>query len=649
MNPESPAADSRQRPSLQPADLVWRDGVPESRQFGDVYFCRDNGLEESRYVFIDRNQLPERFAGLAPGASFVVAECGFGTGLNFLATWQAWRRHAPADSGCLHYVTIEKHPLTVADLTRALALWPELAGFSAELLAQYPPLVEGVHRLVFDSGRVRLTVFFGDAQDGWEQLEFTADAWYLDGFAPARNPELWRANVITAVRQHSKAGTTVATFTSVGEVRRALAGVGFTMSKVPGYGRKRDMLTGILGGNASELDGEAKESTEYPRRRQPPRSVAIIGSGIAGCTLARNLAERGVAVHLIDETTAPGSAASGNLQGALYVKLGVQFNYQTRLALAALLFSQRYYSNNAADHWHPCGLLQLAGDEREQQRQAKFIAGNRYPDAVLQPVDSDRATELCGVDVPRGGLWFPDSGWLEPGQSCRALARHRNIQGHFGHRVTRLTPCNGRWHIAIAGKNDLVTDHIVICAGHQSPGLIPVAGGFRFRTIRGQVSLLEAARLKAPKAVICGNRYLNPVRDGICLTGATFDLHSDDAAVTEASHQENISELEGMLPGIWQGEAPAPEDMRGRVGFRCTTHDYQPAAGPLCGPDGHELEGISLFTGLGSKGLSYAPLLAEYLADRLTGQPLALPKDIAARLNPDRCRVPAHPVSTATA
>ncbi|MFL1452975.1 bifunctional tRNA (5-methylaminomethyl-2-thiouridine)(34)-methyltransferase MnmD/FAD-dependent 5-carboxymethylaminomethyl-2-thiouridine(34) oxidoreductase MnmC [Marinobacter sp. GN3S48] len=620
-------------PAMEPADILWHDGVPESRLFGDLYFNRDNGLEETRYIFIGHNRLPERFARVGKHASFVVAESGFGTGLNFLATWQAWRNSPASQHATLHFVSAERYPLTRDDLVRAMRLWPELADLSSQLIDQYPPLVAGVHRILLDGGRVRLTLYFGDVLDAWRELEFTADAWFLDGFAPSLNPGMWLDDAISQVRQHSKPGTTLATFTAVGRIRRALTDIGFTMIKTAGFGRKREMITGEIPLPASAtLEPEAGK----------PGSVAVIGAGIAGSLLARNLAERGIEVTLIDKAGDAGTAASGNLQGALYVKLGVEFNAQTQLALASLLFSQRYYSPLTGNGWHPTGLLQTAWSDQEQQRQERFLNRNRYPSDIVTPVDSATAGKLTGIPIGTGGLWFPHSGWLEPASLCRTLTDHPNIRHHFSMDVHRLTQLEDRWLISGAGT-DISADKVVLCAGHQTPELIPMAGGtgaFRFKAIRGQVSHLPEDSVRAPSAVICGPRYINPARNGLCVTGATFDLHDLSPQQSLDSHRENLNELTAMLPDLWPDKPPAESEiarLQGRVGFRCTTHDYQPAAGELTNLEGSTLDGLFVFTGLGSKGLTYAPLLAEFLADKLTGQPPCLPRSLSKRVDPHRC------------
>ncbi|MCL7944816.1 bifunctional tRNA (5-methylaminomethyl-2-thiouridine)(34)-methyltransferase MnmD/FAD-dependent 5-carboxymethylaminomethyl-2-thiouridine(34) oxidoreductase MnmC [Marinobacter sp. ATCH36] len=620
-------------PSIETAVIKWHDGVPCSTRFDDIYFSRDDGLEESRHVFIRHNQLAERFARVSAGGSFVIAETGFGTGLNFLAAWQAWEAENPGDDRCLHFVSAERFPLDREDLSQALSLWPELGDYAARLLEHYPPPVHGAHRLVLAGGRIRLTLFFGDVLEAWRELDFHADAWFLDGFAPAKNPGMWEEAAITALRRHSKPGTTLATFTAVGEVRRLLTNAGFNMRKLPGFGRKLEMLAG-------QLPAEPEVScTKSPIASRP---IAIIGAGVAGSLLARNLAERGCDVTLIDKAPEAGTAASGNYQGALYVKLGVEFNDQAKLGLSSLLFSQRYYAQSGGEYWHPTGLIQLAYNDSEANRQSRFTARNDYPPAVLSAVNASEASRLAGIPLQSGGLWFPHSGWLEPGMLCRSLTNHPRIQRCFGFDVHRLTPCNGKWHVAGTGEQDVVADRVVICAGHLSPKLIPLRNEFRFRTIRGQVSHLPESSLNKPAVVLCGPGYINPAHQGIALAGASFDLHDHSPALSTESHRENLSMLASMVPEALNVKAEPidPAMLEGKVGFRCTTHDYQPVAGPLSDSAGRILEGIDLFTGLGSKGLSYAPLLAEYLADRISGQPQCLPASLARRVATLRCHRP---------
>lgn len=408
--------------------------------------------------------------------------------------------------------------------------------------------------------------------------------------------------------------------------------------------------------------GDAWHDLNTPDRQpvvRRPDSVVIIGAGIAGACLARNLAERGVPVQILD-SLAPGQAASGNKQGALYAKLGVDYSPQTAIALSALLFAGRFYQQFQAHQsqtghsrfFHTTGLLQLAFNDHEQQRQQKFLTRNHYPAEVLYPVTAQQASELVGVAVHRSGLWFPQGGWLAPSQLCQALVRHPLITVWPHSRVTGMVQSDRRWHIS-ACQNDAATgsdklldiesDQLVICAGAHTPELFPTAwlapgARLRLKPIRGQVSHLPAAAITSPSAVICGSRYLNPQHDGVAVTGATFDLRDGNPLPTTASHQENLTELDSLLPGVMDTSHPelAAENLQGRVAFRCTTHDYQPVAGAVGTQNINADTGAWMFTGLGSKGLTYAPLLAEYLADCLCSQPAALPHALAHRLRVER-------------
>jgi tRNA U34 5-methylaminomethyl-2-thiouridine-forming methyltransferase MnmC len=212
----------------QRARLEWSDtGVPVSTRFGDPYFSLQDGLAETRHVFLAGNRLPARFA---PG--FHIAELGFGTGLNLLTAWAAWE--GAGQAGPLRFTSFEAFPMDPADMARALAAFPELAPWAARLLA-------GWRGGACDLGTLQLTVIEGDARDTLPAWDGVADAWFLDGFAPARNPELWHPSLMAEVARHTATGGTAATYSAAGEVRRGLQAAGFAVTRLPGYGRKRHM------------------------------------------------------------------------------------------------------------------------------------------------------------------------------------------------------------------------------------------------------------------------------------------------------------------------------------------------------------------------------------------------------------------------
>jgi tRNA 5-methylaminomethyl-2-thiouridine biosynthesis bifunctional protein len=241
----------------------WRDGQPVSRVFGDVYFARDSGIAEARHVFLGGNGLRRRWAALGPGRRFVIGETGFGTGLSFACAWQLWDKVAPRDAR-LGFLSFERFPLAAADVGRTLGLWPELAGYRDALVSQWVELAPGWHRFRFDGGRVLLTLVVGDVRDALPRVDAVVDAWFLDGFAPAKNPEMWGPDVMAEIARLSRRSTTCATYTVAGEVRRGLEAVGFAVAKAPGFGRKREMLRGEL---------VAPQSAPSRVRRRPWSSV----------------------------------------------------------------------------------------------------------------------------------------------------------------------------------------------------------------------------------------------------------------------------------------------------------------------------------------------------------------------------------------
>ena len=216
----------------QPAELTWREGqVPVSQRFDDPYFSLENGLEETSYVFLDGNGLPARFRD-----GFHIAELGFGTGLNLLAALALWRESN--QSGKLHFTSFEAFPMAPKDMLAAQAAFPALAALSAELA---PHLTAG--KTAFETDDLVFTLILGDARNTVSNMAQKADAWFLDGFSPAKNPELWEPTLMTQIAEQTAPQGTAATYTAAGFVRRALAEAGFDVTRRTGFGRKRHMTT----------------------------------------------------------------------------------------------------------------------------------------------------------------------------------------------------------------------------------------------------------------------------------------------------------------------------------------------------------------------------------------------------------------------
>ncbi len=639
----------------------WVDGEPRSRQFGDIYFSRARGLEETRHVFLDGNDLARRFARLPARGAFTIGETGFGTGLNFLAAWQLFESAAPADAR-LHFVSTELHPLSPADLARALTLWPELRTYADALLASYDALPPGFHRFVFATGRVTLTLLVGDAASTLPQLDARIDAWFLDGFAPSKNPGLWSAEVLTQISRLSHAGTTCATYTVAGAVRRGLDAVGYRVERAPGFGTKREMLRGTC-----VQPGVEGYRPPWTRRSAATavRDAIVIGGGLAGASTAASLAARGIRVTLIDRCRRLADETSGNAQGMLYIKPSPHPTPLTSLVVAGLAFTQRTLaavlpSDGVA--WSRCGVLTLAHDVAEADR-IERIASLGWPAAFAHPVNQEEASRIAGVDVPAGGLFHPNAGWVHPPALCEALVAHDGIRLRLGQRVDRIERTQaGRWCVLADDEPIAEADVVVMAGGLASRGFAQCAT-LPLRGIRGQITAVPATEASRQlRTVLCAESYAAPAREDVHCIGATFDVHDEAPTFRAEDNRANVEALVHMSPALAEALSVQSLDaaaLDGRAGVRCVTPDYLPVIGPMADFGAfaerfnalrHDaklkvegevpwLSGFYVNTGHGSRGLVTAPLGGELIASLVAGEPMPLPEVLVRALAPVRFAV----------
>ncbi len=670
--------DQHQTEEIQYAQLDWdEDGQPLSSVFGDVYFSRANGLEETRHVFLQHNQLALRWQQLNSTEKFVIAETGFGSGLNFLAAWELWLATAPA-SAQLHFVSVEKFPLSKSDLRRALALWPELQHLSQQLINAYPCIVgEGFHRLSFMGGRIKLTLIINDAARGFAQLLATTDplyaqhsskvdAWFLDGFAPSKNPQMWSEDLFSGIHQLSKAGTTAATFSAAAIVKKGLKFAGFSLEKVAGFGRKREMLKAIMPANRADYfypQPFYKSSSHFPSpwpingsaSVPAEKHALIIGAGLAGCTSARALAERGWRITLLERSNRIAAEASGNPQGVLYAKLSHKQEAQAEFNLTSLQFAQSFYAARWPTIGNKIGVLQLAYDDSEKLLHTQLREKFSTAAELVQFVAPEQASEIAGIHLHHGGLYFPHAGWISPVQLCEQLIEHPLI--------TLLSECEVQ---DIQRKNDLwcinndseLQAPVVIIANARDAQTFPQTQHLPIKSIRGQITYLPAtASSQQINTVICSEGYIAPARNGQHCTGATFNLKEESRELRGQDHLTNLENLREPLPGLmddWKNLDVNSLD--GRVAFRCTLPDYLPAVGPVADEvatlhsfaplrknarafiqeTGKYLPGLYLNIGHGSRGLAYTPLCAEILAAHVNQEPQAVASELVNALNPAR-------------
>ncbi|MBE0507229.1 MAG: bifunctional tRNA (5-methylaminomethyl-2-thiouridine)(34)-methyltransferase MnmD/FAD-dependent 5-carboxymethylaminomethyl-2-thiouridine(34) oxidoreductase MnmC [Marinospirillum sp.] len=648
--------------ALQTAQIQWQEGTPVADAFDDVYFSRNQGPDESRYVFLQQNNLPERWQSWQQQRAFVVGETGFGSGLNLLVAIQAFLQTAPSDAR-LHWISTELFPLTPEDLQQAHNNWPELGTFSSWLQQNYPQAVSGFHRLHLHP-RITLDLLLGDAASNLAALDAQVDAWCLDGFAPLKNPGMWTDQLFAALAHCSHADTTFATFTSVGNVKRSLRAAGFTVKKVQGFGSKWDMLRG--GFTAPNLP-HTKPGWVQQAPQSDPGRIAIIGAGLAGLCTAQALSRRGLEVDLYEADEA-GTGGSGNRQGVLYIKLAVDTNPASRFYLSGLEYSRRWLQQTDPEQnfWSPSGVLQLALDEKEQQRQQRFLQRQLLPSSLVYPVDANTASQLADTPITCGGLFYPRAGWVQPGRLCQQLATSLpGIRLHKQQAVTGITQQpQGGWQVTTAqGQQDY--DTVILASAFATRKFEPCRW-LPIKSIRGQVTHLPLNEKTAPRprTVVCGTGYVSPPLQQTLCFGATFNLHSNNPQLTDEDHQANIEELNTSLPELLTQLLPQSTEQQainatnctGRVGFRCTSPDYLPLVGPAPVaerwqvlyqdlsynaqlsdlPAAENYPGLWLNIGHGSRGLASIPLASELLVSQLLNEPAPVAKELLESLHPGR-------------
>lgn len=619
---------------LSPARLEFtEDGTPYSTSFGDVYHSAHGGPAQARHVFLAGNDLPARWQG---EERFVILETGFGLGLNFLATWQAWQTDARACER-LHFVSFEKHPFTLDDLRSAQQAWPEYAALAQELQAQWPLPTPGMHRLHLAGGRVILSLYFGDACRGLRNVELAADAFYLDGFSPSRNPELWSPELCKALARLAAPGATLATWSVAGHVREALQAAEFELEKRPGFAGKRQMLSGRF------------RSRRPPRFQRPKeRSALIVGAGIAGCTMAHALARAGWQVTLLEAEKTPATQASGNLAGVLRPLPSADDNRVSRLTRAGYFATRALLHQLPEALWAPCGVLHLGRDDEHSAQQRRAVEQLGLPTDLLQFLDAKAASQRIDWPVSTGGWWFPGGGWVQPAALCRAILDHAGEQISFqtGCPVARLHPAAGRWQALDETGHCLAEAAIaIVCAGAAATQFEQLAW-LPQKSARGQVTHLPSADLPVLPSVLCKQGYAAPSVSGFNLIGATLQAGDLDASLRTEDHQENLRRLELSLPGFSRGLSLGPEQLAGKVGFRPMSPDRLPMVGavPLAGTPKansrlHTLArhtGLYCVQGFGARGIVWSALMADLLLSLIEGDPLPIERDLAEACDPGR-------------
>lgn len=605
-------------------DLEWKDEqTPVARAFDDVYFSVVDGLEETRSVFLRACGLPERWKDRSV---FTIAELGFGTGLNFLASVELWQKSERQKHGWLHFLSVEKFPLAKADAEKSLANWPDLD--TAPLLKVWPVRTKGAQRLVFPEWRTSLTLYIGDAEDWLKTYDFQADAWFLDGFSPAKNDAMWSDAVLEEVARHAAPDSRVGTFTVAGYVRRGLASAGFEVSKQPGFGRKRERLEAIM----PPTKVGAPEPDPYLTSPTPAEfdRVHVIGAGIAGASLARVFAERGFPVEVTDLGDSPASGASGNPLALVMPRLDVGDTSQARILIQSYLHALRFYETYAPWACSCVDVEQISQSEADERRFEKLLED--------PPLDADWLSTLDSET----GLLHKGAFIIEPPVIVSELLDHEQIK------LTLISAFSAEDFLKSSSTNRVL--HIV-AAGRDTASLLPDT----YVPLAGKLGQVERGTLAddvGSMARASGNYALR--RGADLVFGATFEPIEDHVtpAVKPEARESNLSALQSLSPDWVEGLEQ--KSLVSRASVRTTTPDRFPIAGVMFNSElagkalaplanGAEITGmiphesqVYVLSGLGARGFTFAPLMADLILSQALGEALPFARPEAEAVSPIR-------------
>ncbi len=662
-------------------------GTPVADHFDDVYFSNDSGIDETQHVFVAGNDLAERWQQWR-NPTFVIAETGFGTGLNFLVAMRAFNEFRAANPDHplkrLYFITTEKFPLPQQDMQRALEAFPALKNEAQALASLYPMGLEGCHRLHFDNHSTTLDLWIGDVHEllpQWHSpVNGLIDAWFLDGFAPSKNPDMWTDALFSQMARLSKTGTTFGTFTAAGIVKRRLAGVGFTIKKRNGFGRKRDMLTGVFNQDNENVQHKLRlPAGPYYRYASgsldKTSEVAVVGSGLAAATACLALVKRGICTTLYFDGDTLASGASGNPQGGFYPQLHSEASIASRIQAHSFLYARQAYDHTVehakvcglADVAHDfCGVIQLSFNDKVAERQNKLAAADVWPEALIKPVDSKEVSDIANLALPYSGLYIGLGGWLSPPQLVDAMIEEALQSGklelkpnhiYVSHEAVEATKqrVQIRFNLGSAESEEVITaDHLILALGAGAVKA-SVFDSLSLRPVRGQVEAIPTQLpIEKLKTVLCHKGYMTPALDDRHALGSTYvkndlstDVRSEETETNLATHEQALRNTDIVQALQHDGKA--------RAATRLGSPDHQPVVGALHNFDslkelytmlgaGKPLTSapvlptslISTLTCLGSRGLTTAPLMAEVLVSSLCNEPLPLSNDLLNAVNTSR-------------
>ena len=628
-----------------PADIVWQDKTAVSSQFEDIYFSEHDGIKETQYVFLKQNHLPEAWLGKN---DFTVLETGFGTGLNFFCTLDLWFQ-TNNEKSCLHYISVEKHPVTLSFLKSLIKVWPDYAGYIEELVKNYPPLVSGFHSCELFNGRVKLLLLFGDAAEQFARLQAKADVCFLDGFAPSKNQSMWSELLFKQIARLMKPGGTISTFTAVGDVRRGLMHVGFDMKKADAYGNKRHMLTGVF--QSTEETHLLKPWFQYDAIECKERTVTVIGAGIAGITTAVALYKAGWKVTVLEKASAVAAGASGNLAGVVMPRMDKEQNSDAIFYWQAYFSALKYYESLQSEGidfgWEQSGVMQLTMSEQDSQ--------SDWPETFFSNLSKQVAQNQAGLDVNAMASFLPAAAHLNPEKLCQNLFQKfsKCINFVFDADVVQLNKTEAGWQLKTSQK-EYQSQAVIICNAEfasqfEQTEYLPI------QPVRGQITYVDDAIKSKLKTVICDKGYVIPASSYLVL-GATFERDSTDRDLSDNDQLKNIQQFNDLFDIDFQVPLCEKQPLAGRASIRAMTEDRMPLVGAVPDhqyyaqhyadlsrgrkPESYQKatyhQGLFINTGHGSRGLTSSIWSAEIITALISDTPVPVESELLVRLHPAR-------------
>ncbi len=649
---------------VENADISWLEsGLPYSTHFQDIYYSKDDALAESRHVFLDANRLSDRWRDAGSAESFHIGELGFGCGLNFLQTCKLWQDCAKRPSR-LHYIAFEKYPLSYEHMKRVHRCWLALEEQSSALLAHYMDHSVGCHRLQLADG-ITLDLYFGDAHAQLTQRMSEAcpriQCWFLDGFSPAIDDELWQESLMQVIAASSDETTTLSSYSVAGKVRNAISNAGFDVEKIEGFGRKRHSLLAsrsAVSADAANKDTRVPGKTPWfvlPKPRPKGRSAVVIGAGLAGCSTAYSLAQRGWQITVFDAGQEPASGASGIARLALRCRLFNSHSPEAEFYLQAYLFALRQFKQlGRLDFldWETCGVMQLLDAMNKRTPLLRETVEQLYSEAVVQLLDSSAASAAAGLDVSNEAWHFPHGGAVGSASLCQRYLAHPSIRLVLGTAITELIQMNGGWKLKSNGSDTEAAD-VVIIANSYGALSFSQCDELPLQVSRGQsTELTSNEKSELLTSIVSGGRSVFPAIDGRHIVSASYT----DSSRLEVSATDRVENIKVAGENFTNPKILGEEAIADSVALRCNTPDHTPIVGAV--PDteymkstysglarnaraefsapGRYLQGLYLNVAHGSNGLASCPLSAEFLASLITGENLPLSRNMVDMLNPAR-------------